>query len=202
MPNCFSIHGIAARNLLLLLMLLLSCLFLISCANKPLLVKGGTQVAVLQVCMNFANHIEGDEKLLYLNAISEFIDDYNATPNALKLQSCTKGLKKSLHVTVQNTRFIDPNKQALYVGASTIGLAYPLSGGSFGFFWLAMNGTSLQLSLSPDLSEENKAVNRYFSTWPYFYDLEALKAKHMNQFQEFMLETMIDIEKNLVAAQK
>jgi len=182
-------------------LLLICSLLSVACANKALPIKQGLQLQSLKLCINFAEHIEGDEKLLYLNGIKNFIEDYNNRESSLALQACNKAPERSLIITVQNSRLIAPKKQAFFVAISAVGIWYPLSGGSIGFAWFPMNGTNLQLQLSPDVGGEHKPVHRYFSSWPYFYDVESLKIKHMEQFQEFMFENIKEIEKNLVLAQ-
>jgi len=179
---------------------LVICLVSIACANKALPIKKNVDLPYLKLCLDFAEHIESDEKLLYLDGIKNFIEDYNARQTNLILRACNKVQEKSLIITVQNSRLVVPNMQAFYVVISAIGIAYPLSGGSVGFAWFAMNGTNLQMQLSPDVGGEHKPVHRYFSSWPYFYDVESLKVKHMEQFQEFMFENMEEIEKNLALA--
>lgn len=176
---------------------LLACLLLMSCANKPLLLTKDSKLEDLHICLDFADHIEGNEKLLYLNSVITFIEDYNHSKQRIRLLACTKGEQRSLHVIVQNTRFIDPQKQFFYVAISVAGIVYPLSGGGIGFVWFAMNGTSLQLQLSSDLGGEHKPVYRYYTSWPYFHDLETIKIKHMEEFQVFMRETLADIENHL-----
>ena len=137
---------------------------------------------------------------MYLNGINNFIEDYNTRKSNLSLRACNNAPEKSLIITIQNSRLIVPKKQAFYVIISTIGIAYPLSGGSIGFAWFAMNGTNLQMQLSPDVGGEHKPVHRNFSSWPYFYDTESLMFKHMEQFQAIMLANVQEIEKNLVLA--
>lgn len=184
-----------------LVLIFICCLLTVACANKALLIKKGTHLQTLKLCLNFAEQIESDDKLLYLNGIRNFIEDYNARKSNLVLQSCHKSQERSLIITVQNSRLIVPKKQALYVAISAVGIWYPLSGGSIGFAWFAMNGTNLQMQLTPDVGGEHKPVYRYFSSWPYFYDEETLRVKHMEQFQEFMFENLEEIEKSLALSQ-
>ena len=196
-----------------LIFLLICSLFVISCANKPLHFNKGVEFTSLKLCLNFSEDIEADGKLMYLDALNKFIDVYNAQANTqvdaqdnvesnkLQLKPCGKSIDQSLIITVQKSLLIEPKKQAFYVAISTVGIAYPLSGGSIGFAWFAMNGTNLQFVLSSDLSDMQKPVHRNFSSWPYFYDIESLKVKHMEQFQAFMFENMEEIEKNLALAQ-
>ena len=188
-----------------LVFLLICSFFVMSCANKPLHFNKGMDFTSLKLCLNFAEDIEADGKLMYLDALNKFIDAYNAQVNIqnnkLLLKPCEKSKDQSLIITVQKSLLIEPQKQAFYVAISTMGIAYPLSGGSIGFAWFAMNGTNLQFVLSPDLSDVQKPVHRNFSSWPYFYDIESLKVKHMEQFQAFMFENMEEIEKNLALAQ-
>ena len=184
-----------------LTLLIICCVFSVACANKALPIKKGVSLQTLKLCINFADHIESDEKLLYLNGMKNFIEDYNARKSSLLLKACDKAKDKRLTLTVQNSRLVAPKKQAFFVAISAVGIWYPLSGGSIGFAWFAMNGTNLQMQLSPDVGGEHKPVHRYFSSWPYFYDVESLKVKHMEQFQEFMFENLKEIEKSLVLAQ-
>jgi len=181
-------------------LLLIICTLLLACANKPLVAKTGVKIDTLYLCMNFDEQTEASEKLLYLDAVKDFIDQYNDKQKKLRLAACIKKQQQSLIVTVNKTRWIEPKKQVFYVLISTVGIAYPLTGGSFGFAWLAMNGSNLQLAYSPDLAETNKPVYRYFSSWPYFNRMEALQGKHMEKFQEFMFETLENIEKDLTLA--
>lgn len=184
-----------------LVLLIIFSLFSVGCANKPLTIKKGVELESLKLCLNFAEQIEDADKLLYLNSINAFMEDYNARKRALVLKSCNKELDQSLIITIQKSKFIEPKKQAFYVAISTIGIGYLLSGGSIGFAWFAMNGTNLQLQLSSDVGGEYQPVHRNFSSWPYFYDIESLHVKHMEQFQVFMFENITEIEKNLVLAQ-
>ena len=185
-----------------LIFLLIISLLSFACANKPLMISKGTDFKSLKLCLNFSEDIGADDKLMYLNAINQFMEKYNALKKKLLLKSCQKAKEQSLILTIQNSRLIEPKKQAFYVAISTIGIAYPLSGGNIGFAWFAMNGTNLQLSFSSDLAGTQKPVHRHFSSWPYFYDIESLKVIHMEQFQAFMFENMGEIEKNLALAQK
>jgi len=184
-----------------LVLLIICCVLSVGCANKALPINKGVNLQTLKLCINFAEQIESDEKLLYLNGMKNFIEDYNARKSGLFLQACNKTKEKSLTITVQNSRLITPKKQAFFVAISAVGIWYPLSGGSIGFAWFAMNGTNLQMQLSPDIAGEHKPVHRYFSSWPYFYDIESLRIKHMEQFQEFMFENLKALEKSLALAQ-
>ena len=180
-----------------LFLLIYSCFNLLACANKPLVAKTNPQLETLFLCMNFSEQADSSEKLLYLDAINQFIETYNNSQKELVLQPCNKSQQQSLIITVNKTKWVEPNKQAFYVVVSTIGIAYPLSGGSFGFAWFAMNESNLQLAYSPDLAGTGKPVYRYVRSWPYFNGIEALKIKHMAKFQEFLFETLSDIEKDL-----
>ena len=159
----------------------------------------------MQLCLNFANHIDidADDKLMHINTVNEFVEKYNELPdNSFKLKPCVSGKKDAVILTIQNSRFVAPKEQALYVIISTLGIAYPLSGGGFGFVWVGASTTTLGVQMSEDLGKNPKAVYRQFSSSPYFYELSGVKRKHMQKFKVFLFELFEEIKNLRVAEMK
>lgn len=178
---------------------LIACLVLLvsACASKPLSIKPDLQVAELGICIDFNEHIEDDEKLLYLNAAKQLVDNKRDKGHFLKLEMCKNTQTHKVNFMVQNTRFIDPSEQALYVLLSTAGILYPLSGGQIGFAWLGFNTSNIELSASPSISDEARPVYTQVYSSPYFLSAEAVRLKHMESFKEFVVEVVKGIEQKL-----
>ena len=166
--------------------LLAGILFLGGCASQPVLIKQGSQPDTLEVCIDFAVKLDSDEKLAHLDAVNTFINNYNnqQMPH-YKLLSCSKGESRAVTLIIQNTRYVPPGEQALYVLVSTAGIASLVNGG-LGFAWAGFSTTSLGVKLSADIADTPNTVYRQFSSSPYFYELASVKIKHMNKFQSFM----------------
>lgn len=174
------------------------CLSIVSCSVVPLNVKPGATFDELAICLEFNDTLEDTDKLLYLDTATTFIEQYNVRHSGLKLSACHNTAVNRLSISVQNTKFVNPDKQALYVAISTLGIAYPLMGGNFGFAWLGFNSSQLHLSLSENLSAQEGTVYRSFYSSPYFKNLDEVKATHMQRFQEFLFETVNELsERNI-----
>ena len=158
-----------------------------------MLLKADAKISELGICVNFNEHIEAPVRLLYLNATTEFIDDYNKNTDDLELQACAAKQKNKLTIEVENTRFIEPDKQLLYLIISGLGVWYPMSGGGFGFVWFGLNSSDVQIKVSDDIALNNEPVFRHFSSWPYFSGSEAVKSKHMKQYQQFMFKLINEL---------
>jgi len=174
--------------------ILLSLLCVTGCASNPIQLTHQIPDNKLELCVTFDNHISDDDRLLFLNASSKFINKYNQQEKSFLLASCTNKSRPALNVIIQNTRFIDPQKQALYVVISTLGVAYPLTGGSIGFMWFGLNTTDLQFMVSSESGEKTALYHRQFSSSPYFHSLESLKLRHMEQYALFLLEILQEIK--------
>jgi len=180
-------------------LLLLVTLLLTACAHQPMQVKHDVEVEQLEICLTFHEQIVVEDRLLHLDAIKNFIDDYNHAGQKINLLACQQGTSKSLNIAVESAKFINPEKQLLYVLASAVGLYYPLTGGGIGFAWLGFNTTNVGLSLSDDLDPGGKPVFRSVVSSPYFHELETVKARHMQKFQVFMFEVMQEIESKKIS---
>lgn len=172
-------------------LLIFSQVALSACASKPLAIKEGVGLDSLGVCVDFDQHVEEDDKLLYLNATKEFVEEYNQADSEIPVNTCQQSNPYQLNFTVQNSRFIDPSEQALYVLLSTAGILYPLSGGKIAFAWLGFNTTNIEVSVSKALATSGKPVYTQFYSSPYFLSADGVRYKHMQRFKSFMTE-MVD----------
>jgi len=173
----------------------LSVTFLVSCASRPLLINTDSLIETLGICVNFNEHIHGDEKLLYLNAAKDLVDEHQHNKKGeYVLDTCKQGQQNQLNILVQNTNFVDPPEQAVYVLLSTVGILYPLNGGGIGFFWLGFNNTSVELTLSEKLAGTNKPVYRQVYSSPYFMDSESVRISHMESFKGMILESVQELQ--------
>lgn len=177
------------------LVVVLMFLFLSACAHQPVVIAKSAKLEQLDICLTFHELISEDDRLLHLDAMKEFIDEYNQTDNSVHLTACHQQGSR-LAINIESTKFINPDKQVLYVLISAVGLYYPLSGGGIGFAWFGLNTTNLSLTLSQDLNPEGKSIYRQFVSSPYFNELDAVKAKHMQKFQTFMYEILKEITAN------
>ncbi len=183
------------------LAVLISVMGLVACASRPLVVNPDVNVVNLGICVDFDEHIELDEKLLYLNATKEFVEQSAGGDgdDSLSVAMCNRNQPHQLTVTVQHTRFVDPAEQALYVVLSTAGILYPLNGGHLGFAWLGFSTSNLELHTSPNLAVTAKPVYTQIYSSPYFLSAEGVRVKHMERFKNFLAETVRDIGRQLQA---
>ena len=180
-----------SRVLSVLLMLILA---LSACSNVPLIVNKQVHIATLGLCVNFNEHVQQDDRLLYLDATKEFVDEYNRQGlKGPRLDTCKKGQRDQLNVLIQRDRYVEPSEQALYIVLSIAGIAYPLSGGSFGFVWFGMNSTSVELSLSESIGGKEKPVYRQVYSSPYFKGPESLRISHMESYKAMLKESVKEI---------
>ena len=179
---------------------LVSTLLLLSaCASKPLLVREHTKIDTLGVCVDFNEHITAPEKLLYLEATEEFVNENRKNKSRnWQLDTCNTSQKYQLDILVQNTKFVEPSQQAMYVILSTAGILYPLNGGAFGFFWLGFNTSNLEVSVSDDLKAGSKRpVFRQVYSSPYFKGSDALRIKHMESYKVALGKLIQDLQYQL-----
>ena len=168
-------------------------LFLHGCASQPVSFSPNVKPHYLEVCLDFAVEMENEDKLLHLDAVNTFIGKYNARTPYYELRPCSQGKTRTVKLIIQNTRYVPPNEQALYVLISSAGI-YSLLNGGIGIVWGGMSTTTLGVDLSGDLTDKPKTVYKHFYSSPYFYDLPAVKLKHMKQFQTFMFELLDELK--------
>lgn len=185
-------EGVLHKNKLIIFVFIL--LILSACANKPLVFKLGLQPKLLELCLDFSREVSGDDKLLHLDAVTTFIDDYNALNKGIRIQSCTDSNKHTVNLMIQKTEFVTPVKQVIYTIISVAGLVYPISGGSFGFIWFGGNTTNLGVTLSDDIASSKKVIYRRFASSPYFMNIDSVKEKHMKEFQTFLFELFDELK--------
>lgn len=173
-------------------------LILQGCASQPVSLKPDTKPGYLALCLDFASKTENDDKLLYLDAVKSFIDEYNAKNAYDEIRSCSQASQsakpeRQVTLIIQNTRYVPPSKQMLYVLISSAGI-YSLLSGGYGFAWAGLSTTTLGVKLSADIATQPKIIYRQFSSWPYFNDLPQVKQKQMKRFQVFMFELFNELK--------
>lgn len=170
------------------LLAVVGILLLSACASQPIMLKADAKPKTLELCLDFREDMNSVDKLYYLDAANAFIVHYNNLARGFNITPCAEGKKQTVRLIIENSRFVSPAEQTMYTLISILGIAYPLSGGGFGFAWLGFSTTSLGVQLSPDIADTTDIVYTQFSSSPYFYDEDSVKIKHMKQFQAFMFE--------------
>lgn len=187
---------VTSRALFALFLAFILCLS--ACASRPLIINNALDVDTIGICLNFDEGTHDDEKLLYLNAVKEFVDYSRIGENENSLvDTCKRDQTYQLNILVQNSKFVDPSEQVFYVLLSTVGIMYPLSGGGIGFFWFGLNSTSVEVSLSESLSGDGKPVYRQVYSSPYFMDSESLRIHHMENFKHMISGSLQQIGSQL-----
>lgn len=168
-----------------------------ACANHSLVITPGVNVSALGLCIEFDEHTGPDEKLLYLNATSELVEEYNRAGQGFSLAMCNPAQEHQLKIVIQKTRFVDPGEQALYVGISAAGIIYPLTGGNFIFAWFGLSTSNLAISTSKNLSSDKKPIYTQFYSSPYFMSADNVRIKHMEKYKVYISELVKDVETKL-----
>ena len=171
------------------------------CANQPLSFQPDTRVDYLELCLNFAREMENEDKLLHLDAVNTFIDEYNAGNSFYRIRACSKGGERQVKLTIQETRYVPPKEQAMYVLISGAGIYFLVNNG-LGLVWASLSTTMVGVDFSDDLTDKPKTVYRQFTSWPYFHELPRVKRDHMKQFQVFMLELFSELQQSQTSLQK
>lgn len=184
---------------------LLFIVVLFGCASQPVSFqfdegKSRVKSDYFTLCLDFAGETAIEDKLLYLDAVKSFIDEYNEAHAKDEIRACVRGNGFSqsrsgaqIRLIIQSTRYVSPGEQALYVLISGAGL-YSLLNGGYGFAWAGLSSTTLGIVLSGDMASQPKVVYRQFRSWPYFQDMPGVKRKHMEQFQVFMFKLLSELK--------
>ena len=155
-------------------------------------------MGTLELCVSFNEHVNQNDRLLYLDATKEFVDDYNKQHlKGPSLETCKSGQHEQLNVLIQRTSYVEPSEQVFYILLSIAGIAYPFSGGKFGFAWLGMNYTNVELSLSKTIAGKEKPVFRQVYSSPYFKSSETLRISHMESYKAMLKESVKEIDEQL-----
>lgn len=176
---------------------LLSAVILTACAHQAVEVKSASLANnQIQLCTQFEPEIQTVDREAIKQGVNTFISEYNKQRDILRLQTCETSDQQSLTMHVKKVKHVSPLGQIIYTTISAAGIAYPVSGGSFGWVLLGTNSTDTEISLSSDISNINVPIKRTVYSLPFYGSLETQRQRQVHSIQEMLTKVMQEVDKS------
>ncbi len=177
------------------IIIILLAIILQACATKKLVLESNIQNSQLGVCLEYADIIDEKTQAAFNNSLKNLIEQYNNNADSIKLTHCNNPSQQAIVINVLETDYVGPQEQALWTTVSLLGIAVPplLFDKMLGFVFFQNNETTTELTLSSDLSSQEK-IKRKFHTWPFYGNIEKQRNKQSKKFAEFVEEIVQQLE--------